>query len=90
MIKTMLIIFFDVKGTIRLEFIPQSQTVNKDSYVEILKQIREAVRITGPKLRPNDWILHHDNFPTHKALSVSGSEIDYRNETSTLFPRFTS
>jgi hypothetical protein len=21
-------------------------------------------------LRPNDWILHHDNAPAHKALSV--------------------
>jgi transposase len=23
-----------------------------------------------PELWPNDWILHHDNAPAHKALSV--------------------
>jgi histone-lysine N-methyltransferase SETMAR len=43
----------------------------KDAYyVEILKRLREAVHRKGPKLWPNDWILHHDNAPSHKALSV--------------------
>jgi transposase len=23
-----------------------------------------------PEILPNDWILHHDNAPAHKALSV--------------------
>jgi histone-lysine N-methyltransferase SETMAR len=38
--------------------------------VEILERLREAVRRKRPELRPNDWILHHDNAPPHKALSV--------------------
>jgi len=28
------------------------------------------VLIKKPELWPNDWILHHDNAPAHKALSV--------------------
>jgi histone-lysine N-methyltransferase SETMAR len=28
------------------------------------------VRRKRPELWPNDWILHHDNAPAHKALSV--------------------
>jgi histone-lysine N-methyltransferase SETMAR len=34
--------------------------------VKILKRLCEAVRTKRPEL----WILHHDNAPTHKALSV--------------------
>jgi hypothetical protein len=38
--------------------------------VEILKQLREAVRRKSPELWPNDWILRHNNAPANKALSV--------------------
>jgi hypothetical protein len=61
--KTLLITFFDIKGTVHFEFIPQGQTVNQAYYVEILKQLREAVRRQRPELWPNDWILHHDSAP---------------------------
>jgi hypothetical protein len=42
--ETMLITFFDIKGTVHFEFFPQRQTVNRAYYVEILKWLREAVR----------------------------------------------
>jgi histone-lysine N-methyltransferase SETMAR len=38
--------------------------------VEILKQLRVAVHRERPELWPNDWILHQDNAPAYKALSV--------------------
>jgi hypothetical protein len=38
--------------------------------MEILKQLHEAVCRKGPELQPNDWILHRDSAPAHKALSV--------------------
>jgi hypothetical protein len=43
-IKTMLITFLDIEGTVHLEFIPQGQTVNPAYYVEILKRLLEDVR----------------------------------------------
>jgi histone-lysine N-methyltransferase SETMAR len=61
---------FDVKDNVHFEFIPQGETVNSAYYVEILKQLREPVCRKKPKLWPNDWILHHDNAPAHKAISV--------------------
>jgi hypothetical protein len=40
--KTMLITFFDIKGTVQCEFIPKAQTVNQAYYVELLKQLHES------------------------------------------------
>jgi hypothetical protein len=61
--KTMLITFFDFKGTVHFEFIPQGQTVNQACYMEKLIQLHEVVHRKRPELCPNNWILHHDNAP---------------------------
>jgi hypothetical protein len=39
-------------------------------YVEISKRLREAVHRKRTHLWPYNRILHHDNAPAHKALSV--------------------
>jgi hypothetical protein len=41
--KTLLITFFDIKGTAHFEVIPQTQTVNQAYYVEILKRLGESM-----------------------------------------------
>jgi transposase len=66
--KEMLKTFFDIKGIVHFEFITQS--VNRAYYLKLLKRLPEAVRRKRPELWPNEWILHHDNAPAHKALSV--------------------
>jgi transposase len=69
-IKKILITCFDIKGIDDSGFISRGQTVNRSYYVEILMRSREAVRRKRPELWSNDWILHHDNAPAHKAFSV--------------------
>jgi hypothetical protein len=48
--KTVLITFFDIKGTVHFEFIPQVQKVDQAYYVEILKQLHEAAHRKWPEL----------------------------------------
>jgi hypothetical protein len=52
--KAMLIAFFDIKGIVHFEFIPQAKTVSQVYYVEILKRLREVVHRKGHELWPND------------------------------------
>jgi hypothetical protein len=68
--KNILITFFDITDIVHFEFFPQGQTVKQTYYVEVLKQLREAVRRKRLEFWPNDWILRHDNAPANKALSV--------------------
>jgi len=70
-VKTMLICFFDIKGLVHFEFIQHGQTVNQQFYLEVFKRLRDAVQRKRPKLwRSDEWLLYHDNAPTHTALSV--------------------
>jgi hypothetical protein len=86
----LVITFFDIKGIVHFEFIPQGQIINQAYYVELLKWLHEAVHRKRPELRSYDWTFQHENAPPHKALpvcqAVFGPKIDYGNETSTLFP----
>ena len=43
-IKVMLIAFFDIKGIVHFEFLPQGQTVNQYVYKEILRHLIRSVR----------------------------------------------
>jgi hypothetical protein len=62
----MLIIFFDIKGIVHKEFILAGHTVNSAYYCDILRRQRENERRLRPKpWRQNNWVLHHDNAPSH-------------------------
>jgi histone-lysine N-methyltransferase SETMAR len=62
--KTILVCFFDHKGTVHYEFISHGQC-----YLEVLTRLWISVRKKRPELWPDKWILHHDNAPAHDALS---------------------
>jgi len=69
--KAMLTVFFDIKGIILAEWVPEGQTVNQTYYIELLNKLRERIRKKRPELwSSGDWVLHHDNAPAHTALSV--------------------
>jgi len=70
--KTMIIVFFDARGIVHHEFVPQGQTVNQEVYISVLRRMREALGHRCPDLwASGQWTLLHDNVRPHTALSVS-------------------
>jgi len=52
-IKEMLVLFFDWKGIVHHEFVSRGQMVNKQSYLEVLAHLRDAVHRKRPELWEN-------------------------------------
>jgi len=42
--KSMLIMFFDIRGIVHHEFVPEGQTVNAEFYCDVLRRLREDIR----------------------------------------------
>jgi len=69
--KVMLLAFFDSEGIVHHEYTSDGQTINKEFYLDVLRRLRESVRRKWPeKWWDGDWILHHDNAPTHTSHLV--------------------
>ena len=70
-VKVMLITFFDHYGLVHHELVLQGQTVNQLFHKEVLthlvNKIRQKRRASWAR---KTWILHHDNAPDHKVLSL--------------------
>ena len=63
--------FFNSEGIVHHEYTPDSQTINKEFYMEVLQSLRLSVRQKQPeKWRDGNWILHHNNAPAHTSHLV--------------------
>jgi hypothetical protein len=70
-VGAMMIVFFDIKGIIMIDWVPEGQMVNQKHYLEVLTKLRERVRKKRLELWQNkSWILHQDNVPAHNAFAV--------------------
>ena len=70
--KLMMIPFFDCHGIIYIHWVPNGQTVNKEYYVEVLREFRKRFRRKRPEhFHSGQWHLHQDNAPCHKSLLVT-------------------
>ncbi|UYV77019.1 hypothetical protein LAZ67_14002900, partial [Cordylochernes scorpioides] len=70
-VKVLLTVFFDCRGVVHHEFLPQGRTVNKEYYLQVMRNLREAIRQKRPDLWKNkNWLLHHDNAPAYTSLLV--------------------
>jgi hypothetical protein len=63
--------FFDARGIVHHENVPQGQTVNEEVYISVLRRMREALRCRRPDLcASGQWTLLHKNLRPYTALSV--------------------
>ncbi|UYV83400.1 hypothetical protein LAZ67_23000892 [Cordylochernes scorpioides] len=70
-VKDLLTVFFDCRGVVHHEFLPQGGTANKAYYLQVMRNLPEAIRQKRPDLWKNkNWLLHHDNAPAHTSLLV--------------------
>ena len=65
-VKVMLTCFFDSRGIMHHEYAPEGQTINKEYYLQVLRQLREAVQRKQPDISAaKNFLLHHDNASAH-------------------------
>ena len=61
--KVMLIAFFDVRGFVHAESLPQGQTINQHVYKNSLRRLMRSVREKRRELlETRSWLLHHDKL----------------------------
>lgn len=71
-VKTMLIAFFDSRGMVHQEFVPQGQTINGLFYRDVMNRLLKQIqRVRSELYRSNKWFLLHDNSPAHLSIVVS-------------------
>ncbi|UYV80226.1 hypothetical protein LAZ67_18002085, partial [Cordylochernes scorpioides] len=72
---------FGRMGVVHHEFLPQGRTLNKEYYLQVMRNLREAIRQKRPVLWKNkNWLLHHNNAPAHTSLHVG----DFLAKNNTL------
>ena len=55
-----------------MHWVPTGQTVNKDYYVEVLREFRKRFRRNRPALfKSGQWHLHQDNGLVHNSILVT-------------------
>ena len=72
--KLLMVPFFDSTGMIYMHWVPTGQTVNKEYYVEVLREFRK--RFLGKRLalfKSGKWRFQQVNAPVHNSILV----IDY-------------
>ncbi len=69
--KMMLIAFFDARGIVLRQWVPNGQGVNGQLYHQVMEDLCEAVRCRRPDVwRQKSWCVLHDNAPAHRADPV--------------------
>ena len=64
--------FFDSTGMIYMHWVPTGQTVNKEYYVEVLREFSKRSQGKRPALcKSGQWHFHLDNAPIHNSILVT-------------------
>ena len=70
--KLLMIPFFDSTGMINMQWVPTGQTVNKEYYVEVLREFRKRFHWRRPALfKLGQWHFQQDNTPVQNCIPVT-------------------
>ncbi|GFO42107.1 histone-lysine N-methyltransferase SETMAR [Plakobranchus ocellatus] len=65
--KVMATVFWDAKGVILLDILPQGQCINAARYCSTLDRLKQAIRRKRPGLLRRGVVLQYDNATLHSA-----------------------
>ena len=64
--------FFDSTGMIYMHWVPTGQTVNKEYFVEVLREFRKRFRRKRLALfKSGQWHFHQNNAPVHNSILLT-------------------
>ena len=70
--KLLMIPFFDSTGMIYMHWVPTEQTVNKEYYVEVLREFRKRFLRKRPALfKSGQWHFQQDNTPVYNSILIT-------------------
>jgi hypothetical protein len=80
-VKSKLVIFFYITRAVHKDFFLAHRRVNSAYYCDVLLRLSENVRRLLTELwRHKNWLLHHDNAPSHTSL-ITGEFLTKDNKT---------
>ena len=90
--KLLMIPFFDSTGMIYMHWVPTGQRVNKEYYVEVLREFGERFLGKRPELfKSGQWHFHQDKAPVHNSIVVTVPRRPYSPDLAPcdfwLFPK---
>lgn len=71
--KVMASVFWDCRGVILLDFLPQGSTITGQYYATLLEQLAQNLNTKRCGLRKNGILLLHDNAPAHASVKATTS-----------------
>jgi hypothetical protein len=77
-------LFFNIRGIIQFESVPDGPTVNHTFHVEVLKRLIDAVRRMRGELWKDRSQIYHDNMPAHSLLQGFAVFSRKRHRSSTV------
>ena len=63
--------FFDSTGMIYMHWVPTGQRVNKEYYIEVLREFRRFLGKRPALFKSGQWHFHQDNAPVHNSILVT-------------------
>lgn len=69
--KVMASVFWDRKGLLLVDFMPQKTTINADAYCETLQRLRRAIQNKRRGMLTRGIVLLHDNARPHTAQKTT-------------------
>ncbi len=65
-----MLVFFDAKGVIYMNYVPKGETVNAEYIKKALARFLNVFKSKRPIMASQKWFLHWDNAPVHTAATV--------------------